>query len=137
MQTIELKPGQNLSILYHSSELGEVKVAYTYDQLLAALRAKQKKNGRSKKSTTQGAYFSRLIGLYVAALKNGQWNSGKIIDRYETGLTLLALIKDMSDANILDLTPTAVTRLKTVQKFPHELLPVLETELHRIDEIRS
>lgn len=89
MASVELRPGDTLNIIWSSVQdtpLGvkevESKFAYSYDELLARLKAKGRA-GKSRRSGTNGARFSRVVALAANAMKKGKWSTGADIDRDE------------------------------------------------------
>lgn len=87
MATVQLRPGDTLNIVWSSVQdtpLGvrevESNFAFTYDELLTRLRAKGR-TGKSRRSGTHGAKFSRMVALSTNALRKGKWSTGADIDR--------------------------------------------------------
>jgi hypothetical protein len=89
MATVELRPGDTLNIIWKSVQdtpLGSQEIEsnfeFSYDELVARLRGKPGA-GKSRKSGTEGARFSRIVALSTNALKKGKWSTGAGIDRNE------------------------------------------------------
>ncbi len=87
MASVELRPGDTLNIIWIAQQdtpLGTKEIesifAFEYDDLLIKLRAKGRA-GKSRKSGTNGARFSRVIALATNALKKGKWSTGADIDK--------------------------------------------------------
>jgi hypothetical protein len=104
MASVELRPGDTLHIVWSSVQdtpLGTKEVessfAFSYDELLSRLRAKGKM-GKSRRSGTDGARFSRIVALAVHALKKGKWSTGADIDRTQVFSNLIKRFQIL-DAN--------------------------------------
>lgn len=103
MASVELRPGDTLSLVWSSVQdtpLGvkevESSFAFTYDELLTRLQAKGRV-GKSRRSGTHGARFSRVVALATNALRKGKWSTGADIDRSEVFTKLMKRF-DMLDA---------------------------------------
>ena len=89
MANVELRPGDTLNIVWKSVQdtpLGQREIEsnfeFSYDELVARLKGKSSA-GKSRKSGTEGARFSRIVALSTNALKKGKWSTGAGIDRNE------------------------------------------------------
>ncbi len=89
MASVELRPGDILNIVWTSVQdtpLGlkevESSFAFSYDELLSRLKTKGRA-GKSRRSGTSGARFSRIVALSTNALRKGRWSTGAEIDRDE------------------------------------------------------
>ena len=80
MANVELRPGDTLNIVWKSVQdtpLGQREIEsnfeFSYDELVSRLKGKSSA-GKSRKSGTEGARFSRIVALSTNALKkeNGQ-----------------------------------------------------------------
>lgn len=117
MASVELRPGDTLSIVWSSVQdtpLGvqevESKFAYSYDELLTKLRAKGRA-GKSRRSGTDGARFSRIVALATNALRKGKWSTGADIDRGEVFGKLMTRFNDLAPEEYKNITQNAVESL--------------------------
>lgn len=117
MASVELRPGDTLNIIWSSVQdtpLGvkevESKFAYTYDELLARLKAKGRA-GKSRRSGTSGARFSRIVALATNALKKGKWSTGADIDRDEVFTKLMFKFGELDPIEYANITANAKTSL--------------------------
>ncbi len=113
MASVELRPGDTLNIIWSSVQdtpLGvkevESKFAYSYDELLAKLKAKGRA-GKSRRSGTSGARFSRIVALATNALRKGKWSTGADIDRDEVFTKLLFRFGELDAAEYPNITANA------------------------------
>jgi hypothetical protein len=117
MASVELRPGDTLNILWTSVQdtpLGvkevESSFAFSYDDLLLRLRAKGRA-GKSRRSGTNGARFSRIVALATNALKKGKWSTGADIDRDEVFGKLIHKFSELDSAEYGNITGNARTSL--------------------------
>ncbi len=117
MASVELRPGDTLNIIWSSVQdtpLGvkevESKFAYSYDELLARLKAKGRA-GKSRRSGTSGARFSRIVALATNALKKGKWSTGADIDRDEVFTKLMFKFGELDPIEYANITVNAKTSL--------------------------
>jgi hypothetical protein len=117
MASVELRPGDTLNIVWTSVQdtpLGTKEVessfAFSYDELLAKLRAKGRA-GKSRRSGTSGARFSRVVALATNALKKGKWSTGADIDREEVFEKLLKKFNELDESEYINITGNARTSL--------------------------
>jgi len=113
MASVELRPGDTLNIIWSSVQdtpLGvkevESKFAYSYDELLARLKAKGRA-GKSRRSGTNGARFSRVVALAANAMKKGKWSTGADIDRDEVFNKLLRRFGELDASEYGNITGNA------------------------------
>ena len=113
MASVELRPGDILHIVWSSVQetpLGTKEVessfAFSYDELLARLRSKGKM-GKSRRSGTDGARFSRMVALATHALKKGKWSTGADIDRADVFLKLMKRFHDLDSTEYQYITDNA------------------------------
>ena len=113
MASVELRPGDTLNIVWSSVQetpLGvkevESKFAYSYEELLARLKAKGRA-GKSRRSGTSGARFSRIVALATNALRKGRWSTGAEIDRDEVFAKLLKRFSELDAAEYANITANA------------------------------
>jgi hypothetical protein len=117
MASVELRPGDTLNIIWSSVQdtpLGvkevESKFAYSYDDLLARLKAKGRA-GKSRRSGTSGARFSRIVALATNALRKGKWSTGADIDRDEVFAKLMRKFGELDGVEYANITSNAKTSL--------------------------
>jgi len=132
MASVELRPGDTLNIIWSSVQdtpLGvkevESKFAYSYDDLLARLKAKGRA-GKSRRSGTNGARFSRIVALATNALRKGKWSTGADIDRDEVFAKLMRKFGELDHDEYANITSNAKQSLvqlyqsKTILKAPQK-----------------
>lgn len=132
MASVELRPGDTLNIIWSSVQdtpLGvkevESKFAYSYDDLLARLKAKGRA-GKSRRSGTSGARFSRIVALATNALRKGKWSTGADIDRDEVFAKLMHKFGELDSVEYANITSNAKTSLvalyqsKNILKVPQK-----------------
>ena len=126
MANVELRPGDTLNIIWSSVQdtpLGlrevESNFAFTYDELLTKLRAKGRA-GKSRRSGTDGARFSRVVALATNAMRKGKWSTGADIDREEVFGRMMNRFKDLKDNEFTNITSNA--RDSLVELFDSKLL---------------
>ncbi len=122
MASVELRPGDTLNIIWTSVQdtpLGlkevESKFAYDYDDLLTKLRAKGRA-GKSRRSGTNGARFSRIVALATNALRKGKWSTGADIDRDEVFTKLMTRFNVLEDNEYANITENAKKSLLALYK---------------------
>jgi hypothetical protein len=113
MASVELRPGDTLNIVWSSVQetpLGvkevESSFAFTYDELLSRLKAKGRA-GKSRRSGTNGARFSRIVALATNALRKGKWSTGADIDRVEVFGKLMKKFNELDDTEYANITSNA------------------------------
>ena len=113
MASVELRPGDTLNIVWSSVQdtpLGvkevESSFAFTYDELLLRLRTKGKM-GKSRRSGTNGARFSRIVALASNALKKGKWSTGAEISRSEVFTKLVHRFTELNPVEYANITENA------------------------------
>lgn len=113
MASVELRPGDTLNIVWTSVQdtpLGvkevESSFAFSYDDLLVRLRAKGRA-GKSRRSGTNGARFSRIVALATNALKKGKWSTGADIDRDEVFNKLITKFGELDLTEYTNITGNA------------------------------
>ncbi len=113
MASVELRPGDTLNIVWTSVQdtpLGvkevESSFAFSYDELLTRLKAKGRA-GKSRRSGTSGARFSRIVALATNALRKGKWSTGADIDRDEVFNKMIARFNDLDDSEYNNITGNA------------------------------
>ncbi len=122
MGTVQLRPGDTLNIIFSSVQetpLGmkevETSFPFTYDELLAKLRTKGRA-GKSRRSGTNGARFSRVVALATNALRKGKWSTGADIDRDEVFDKLMKRFKELDAPEYANITSNAKESLLTLYK---------------------
>src|SRR5688572_23110469 len=132
MASVELRPGDTLNIIWSSVQdtpLGvkevESKFAYTYDELLLRLKAKGRA-GKSRRSGTSGARFSRIVALATNAMRKGKWSTGADIDRDEVFTKLMGRFGELDPSEYTNITTNAKESLvelyqsKNILKVPQK-----------------
>lgn len=113
MASVELRPGDTLNILWTSVQdtpLGlkevESSFAFSYDELLTRLKTKGRA-GKSRRSGTSGARFSRIVALATNALRKGKWSTGADIDREEVFQKLMSRFDELDEVEYANITQNA------------------------------
>lgn len=127
MATVSIRPGDTLNIVWsalHQTPLGaqeiESSFSFSYNELLARLRAGS--NGRSRRSGTQGARFSRVVALAANAIYKGRWSTGANIDRERVFSRMLEHYKELDKREHANITPNARRSLLRLYKNSGNLL---------------
>jgi hypothetical protein len=135
MASVELRPGDTLNIVWTSVQdtpLGTKEVessfAFPYDELLVRLRAKGRA-GKSRRSGTNGARFSRIVALATNALRKGKWSTGADIDRDEVFSKLLSRFHDLDESEYANITLNAKESLLELYQTSKVLKPNQRKEL--------
>lgn len=134
MASVELRPGDTLNIVWSSMQdtpLGTKEVessfAFSYDELLQRLRARGR-SGKSRRSGTDGARFSRIVALSTNALRKGKWSTGASIDRDEVFEKLMQKFEELEDHEYTNITENARKSLRELLN-SHVLRPEANKEL--------
>ena len=113
MASVELRPGDTLNIIWSSVQdtpLGlrevESNFAFSYEELLTKLRAKGRA-GKSRRSGTDGARFSRVVALATNAMRKGKWSTGADIDRDEVFVRMMGRFSELKDNEFTNITSNA------------------------------
>ena len=135
MASVELRPGDTLNIIWSSVQdtpLGvkevESKFAYSYDELLAKLKTKGRA-GKSRRSGTNGARFSRIVALATNALRKGKWSTGADIDRDEVFDKLMKRFNELDDGEYVNITHNARESLVQLHNSKNILKPHQKKDL--------
>ena len=122
MASVELRPGDTLNIVWTSVQdtpLGTKEVessfAFSYEELLARLKAKGRA-GKSRRSGTDGARFSRIVALSSNAVKKGKWSTGADIDRDEVFEKLVVKFGELDAGEYGNITVNAKESLLNLYK---------------------
>jgi hypothetical protein len=122
MASVELRPGDTLNIVWTSVQdtpLGvkevESSFAFSYDELLLRLKAKGRA-GKSRRSGTNGARFSRVVALASNALRKGKWSTGADIDRDEVFNKLMSKFNDLDAKEYANITSNAKESMANLYK---------------------
>lgn len=120
MPKVELRPGDTLNIVWKSVQdtpLGSQEIEsnfeFSYEELVARLRGKSSV-GKSRKSGTEGAKFSRIVALSANALKKGKWSTGADIDRSEVFEKLFEKFSSLEASEYKNITGNAKVALGTI-----------------------
>ena len=115
---VDFRPGQTLNIIWTSVQdtpLGykevESSFAFPYEELLARLKAKGKA-GKSRRSGTDGAQFSRVVSLSTNAIRKGKWSTGADIEKAEVFAKLKKRFEDLDPSEYPNITENACNSLK-------------------------
>jgi hypothetical protein len=135
MANVELRPGDTLNILWTSVQdtpLGvrevESSFAFDYEELLARLRAKGRA-GKSRRSGTVGARFSRVVALATNAMRKGKWSTGADIDRDIVFDKLMSKWRELGENEYANITANAKEALVNMFKTSRVLKPNQRKEL--------
>lgn len=135
MASVELRPGDTLNIIWSSVQdtpLGvkevESKFAYSYDELLTKLKAKGRA-GKSRRSGTSGARFSRIVALATNALRKGKWSTGADIDRDEVFSKLIRRFRELDASEYANITANAKQALLALHTSKSVLKPQQKKDL--------
>jgi len=135
MASVQLRPGDTLNIVWTSVQetpLGvkevESNFAFTYDELLTRLRAKGRA-GKSRRSGTNGARFSRIVALATNALRKGKWSTGADIDRDEVFVKLMKKFNELDGAEYTNITSNAKVSLAELYNSKNILKPQQKKDL--------
>lgn len=138
MSSVELRPGDTLNIVWSSVQetpLGKKEVessfAFSYDELLTRLKAKGRA-GKSRRSGTDGARFSRIVALATNALRKGKWSTGADIDRNEVFDKLMIRFKKLEDKEYANITLNARKALVDLFETSTHLSGQQKIELNKI-----
>lgn len=140
MASVELRPGDTLNIVWTSVQdtpLGlrevESSFAFSYDELLQRLRAKGRA-GKSRRSGTNGARFSRIVALSTNALRKGKWSTGADIDRSEVFNKLMAKFYDLDESEYKNITSNARESISNLYHNAEYLTNEQKNELRQMVE---
>ena len=135
MSSVELRPGDTLNIVWSSVQetpLGlkevESSFAFSYEDLLVKLRAKGKA-GKSRRSSTDGARFSRRVALATNALRKGKWSTGADISRDEVFVRLMKGFNALNPEEYKNITPNAKEALSKIYQHDSYLSAAQKSEL--------
>ncbi len=135
MASVELRPGDTLNIVWTSVQdtpLGvkevESSFAFSYDDLLTRLKAKGRA-GKSRRSGTNGARFSRIVALATNALRKGKWSTGADIDRDEVFNKLMEKFNELDNTEYANITANAKESLAVLFKTGKYLKPQQKKDL--------
>ena len=136
MAIVEFRPGDVLNIVWTSLQntpLGRMDVessfSYPYEELLRRLRSKGSKDG-SRRSTSPGAKFSRVVALAAGALRNGKWSTGAHIERDDVFSRLMVRFDDLDESEYLNITKNAKKSLNGLLDNKGLLKPSQRKELN-------
>jgi len=141
MASVQLRPGDTLNIVWTSVQetpLGvkevESNFAFTYDELLTRLRAKGRA-GKSRRSGTNGARFSRIVALATNALRKGKWSTGAEIDRDEVFAKLMKRFGELDAAEYANITANAKESLGELMNSKNILKPAQKKDLKSANDL--
>lgn len=134
MASVQLRPGDTLNIVWTSVQetpLGmkevESNFAFSYEELLARLKAKGR-TGKSRRSGTDGARFSRIVALATNAMRKGKWSTGADIDRDVVFSKLMRKFTELENHEFANITANAREALAALHESKH-LKPNQKKEL--------
>lgn len=139
MSKVELRPGDTISIVWKSVQdtpLGSQEIEsnfeFSYEELVSRLKGKSSA-GKSRKSGTDGARFSRIVALSTNALKKGKWSTGADIDRNEVFEKLFSKFSSLEATEYKNITGNAKVALGQIYNSAFltaeqkkQLTPILE-----------
>ena len=138
MASVELRPGDTLNIVWTSVQdtpLGTKEVessfAFSYEELLARLKAKGRA-GKSRRSGTDGARFSRIVALSTNALRKGKWSTGADIDRDEVFEKLVLKFRELDASEYSNITANAKDALLALYRTGKYLKPDQRKQLKEL-----
>ena len=138
MATIDLRPGDTVNIIWKSVQetpmgLKEIDSVFpfTYEELIKNL-GYQRKAGRSKRSSTSGARFSRMVALSANALKKGQWSNGGDIDRSVVFQSLMKRFDELDSREYQNMTGRAKRTISELVQHKEILSPAQRTQLEQM-----
>ena len=109
----ELRQGDTINIIWTSMQdtpLGRREIesvfAFTYDELLANLMQRERPS-TSKRSTSEGAKFSRMVSLSTHAIAKGEWSNGAKISKAEVLTNLVKRFEELDPSEYKNLTDKA------------------------------
>lgn len=121
MATVSFRPGDTLNIVWsalHQTPLGaqeiESSFSFSYSELLERLRSAS--DGRSRRSGSEGARFSRVVALATNAIHKGHWSTGASIDRSEVFSRMMAQYKELDKREHVNVTANARRSLARLYK---------------------
>jgi hypothetical protein len=111
---VVIRKGQKLKVIIEETAkndyLTTVSVFVDYDTILSMVS----KPKSSRKSLSEGRYFSRNAALVRNAFNKGVWSTGRNFDMNETLLQLTTEGESLSDCEILDITDKGITNLSEI-----------------------
>lgn len=120
MASVEFRRGDTLNFLWTSVQktpFGTKEVQstfqFTYDELMDKLGARP---GKSRKSGTEGAKFSRVVALAANAIKKGKWSTGADIDRKIVFDKLIENFEELDANEHKNITSNAFESLESIYK---------------------
>ncbi|MBI2602872.1 MAG: hypothetical protein HYW48_07445 [Deltaproteobacteria bacterium] len=135
MASVELRPGDTLNIVWTSVQdtpLGvkevESSFAFSYEDLLLRLKTKGRM-GKSRRSGTDGARFSRVVALSTNALRKGKWSTGAEIERTEVFVKLMHRFNNLIPSEYSNITDNAKNSLLDLYRSEGILKKNQKTEL--------
>ncbi len=135
MAAVQIRPGDTLNIVWTSVQetpLGvrevESNFSFSYDELLTRLKTKGRA-GKSRRSGTLGAKFSRMVALSHNALKKGKWSTGADIDRDHVFAKLMERFRKLDDTEFQFITDHAREALLEIYNSKIMIKPPQKKEL--------
>ncbi len=139
MPLVELRPGDTLSIVWSSVQetpfgVKEVEsnFAFTYDDIISKLQSPNRVS-KSRRSSNEGARFSRVVALTNNALHKGTWSTGAEINRSEVFRKLLQRFYKLSAVEYPNITQNAKSTL--LRMFKNQNMFLSEIEASQLREI--
>jgi len=135
MASVELRPGDTLNIVWkalQNTPFGKREIesnfVFSYDDLMDKLRAKGRA-GKSRRSGTEGAKFSRVVALSVNALRKGKWSTGASIEREVVFSKLMSRFQLLGENEFSNITSNARESLEEIYRDKKILSGKQRTEL--------
>ena len=127
MATVSFRPGDTLNVVWsalHQTPLGSQEIessfSFSYSELLERLRSGS--DGRSRRSSTEGARFSRIVALATHAIQKGHWSTGASIDRSQVFSRMMAQYKELDKREYANITANARRSLQRLYRVSGERL---------------
>jgi hypothetical protein len=118
MKKITIKPGQLLELIVQEQDgnLPRISVDITHDLLVNQFVAKKK---TKRAPSSEGAKFSKYVGLACKAIETGMWTSGVAISPGKVLLELLSRFSKLPRWEYSDVTSTARENLDKLGRSNH------------------
>ena len=140
MASVEIRPGDTLSVVWPSIQktpFGKQEVEssfqFTYDDLLKHLQKKSNTHA-SRRSSSEGARFSRIVSLSSNALRKGHWATGAEIDRQEV---FQRLYKKFSQLDPKEYQNITINARKAIIKLDELALKLGSRQLEQVKEMQK
>ena len=140
MASVDIRPGDTLNIVWKSvqktpfgTQEVESNFTFSYDELLAKLKTSSRE-GKSRRSRTGGAKFSRIVGLSTKALVKGKWSTGATIDRDVVFKRLVSKFNELTPNEYPNITMNARASINNLYRNSSYLKSDQRNKLKKIVE---